>query len=79
MGALHTIVTASSIPIVPAQAGGAFLLGLLLFVIFAIVLPYWVYTDAKSKGSDNALLWAIIVFLAPLLGLVLYLLLGDDY
>lgn len=81
MAALQAITTASSLPTVPAQAIGAagFLLFFVLFVLFAVVLPFWVYQDAKAKGSDSAVLWALIVFLAPLLGLVLYLMLGDDY
>jgi hypothetical protein len=71
---------ASSVPTLPAQAvGGLFFVFFLLFLVFAIAIPLWVYSDAKSKGSDNAVLWALIVFLAPLLGLVLYLLIGDDY
>lgn len=74
-------IAQSALPAIPAQAIGAvgFLFFLVFFVLFAIVLPYWVYTDAKSKGSDSAVLWAIIVFLAPILGLVLYLLIGDEY
>lgn len=81
MAALHaTVATANGPPIVPAQeAAGFFLVFVLFFLVFAVALPLWVYSDAKSKGSDNAVLWALMVFLAPLLGLVLYLLLGDDY
>lgn len=55
------------------------LLFLLLFLVFGVLLPYWVYRDAEAKGSDNAVLWALVVFFAPLLGLVLYLILGDEY
>jgi hypothetical protein len=80
MTALQAVAATSGLPTVPAQAGaGFFLLFALFFLIFSVVLPLWVYSDAKSKGSDNAVLWALIVFLAPLLGLGLYLLIGDDY
>lgn len=38
----------------------------------------WTYLDAKQHSEHPAFLWAIVVFLAPLLGLVLYVLLGRD-
>jgi hypothetical protein len=34
--------------------------------------------DAKTNSSHPAFLWAIVIFLAPLLGIVLYVLLGRD-
>jgi len=37
-----------------------------------------VYTDAKSHSSQPAVLWALVALLAPLLGLVLYWLLGRN-
>lgn len=66
--------------IVPLQSGGAafvFLFGILAFVV-SIALVFWTYSDAQSNSSHPAFLWAIVVFLAPLLGIVLYLLLGRD-
>ena len=60
-------------------AAGAFvlLLGILMFVV-AIAMIVWTYTDAQKNSSHPAFLWAIVVFFAPLLGIVLYLLLGRD-
>ena len=59
------------------QGGGAVagLFGLLLLLAH-IALIYWTYTDAQSNSDQPAFLWAIVVFLAPLLGFVLYFLLG---
>lgn len=64
---------------VPLQAEGAF--GLLFFILTAAVvlgLVYWTYTDAKTNSDQPAWLWALVVFLAPLLGILLYVLLGRD-
>lgn len=60
-----------------ALQGGAVagMVGLLL-LLAQIALIYWTYTDAKANSDQPAFLWAIVVFLAPLLGLVLYFLLG---
>lgn len=33
----------------------------LIFLIIPFVLAYWVYTDAESRGDDNAALWAVAV------------------
>jgi len=61
------------------QAVGAVstLLSLLGLAVY-IAIIYWVYTDAKSHSSQPALLWALVAFLAPLLGLLLYWLLGRN-
>lgn len=59
------------------SGGGAALLTLLVFVgIVALVV--WTYSDAQKHSSHPPVLWAIVVFLAPLLGIVLYLILGRD-
>ncbi|EMA46467.1 PLDc N-terminal domain-containing protein [Halobiforma nitratireducens] len=61
---------------VAAAAGG---IGLLLFVAFTIAylaLVAWTYADAQQNSEHPAFLWTIVVFLAPILGLVLYLILG---
>lgn len=61
------------------QAAGAiaFLFGLVgLIVHLAIIV--WVYSDAQSRSDQPAFLWAIVALLAPLLGIVLYLILGRD-
>jgi len=53
------------------------LFGLLLFAV-GIALIFWTYNDAQRNSSHPAFLWAIVVFFAPFLGLVLYFLLGRD-
>ncbi|WP_336133855.1 PLDc N-terminal domain-containing protein [Natronomonas amylolytica] len=58
--------------------GGAVLLIWLLFMVLFLAMVVWTYSDAKQNSSHPAFLWAIVVFLAPLLGIVLYLLLGRD-
>lgn len=58
-------------------AGAAVLFGLLMFLV-GIALIVWTYRDAQRNSSHPAFLWAIVVFLAPLLGIVLYLILGRD-
>lgn len=58
-------------------AGMAMFFGLVMLVV-TIALILWTYSDAKKHSSHPAFLWAIVVFLAPLLGIVLYLLLGRD-
>ncbi|MGZ0747142.1 PLDc N-terminal domain-containing protein [Haloparvum sp. AD34] len=60
-----------------AAAGFGLLVALLLFAAH-IALIFWTYSDAQKNSSHPAFLWAIVVFLAPLLGIVLYLLLGQD-
>lgn len=64
---------------VPAQTGGW--IGGMLFLIVAllalhIILIWWVYVDAQQNSDHPPFLWALVIFFAPLLGLILYLLLG---
>lgn len=63
------------------QSGGAgaaaLLIGVLTFLV-TIAMVVWTYSDAETNSSHPAFLWAVVVFLAPLLGLVLYFLLGRD-
>ena len=65
------------IPTVPLQAGIAGFIALIFFALF-IYIVFWVYTDAKQNSEHPAFLWAIVVFLAPLLDLVLYVPLGRN-
>ena len=59
----------------PLQAGGAGILyGLALLVHIGIII--WTYSDASANSDQPAFLWAVVVLLAPLLGILLYLLLG---
>lgn len=63
--------------IVLQGAGGAFLLFFLFLVLF-LALVVWTYTDAEKNSSHPSFLWALVVFLAPILGIILYLILGRD-
>lgn len=51
--------------------GGSGLLsiGAIVFVI-AAVLTYWVHKDARERGRDNALIWALGIGLLTLLTLL---------
>jgi hypothetical protein len=51
---------------------------LLLVIVVTIAMVVWTYLDAQKNSTHPAFLWAIVVFLAPLLGFVLYFLLGRD-
>ena len=64
------------IPTIPLQTAGAVLFIGLIFFLIGLLLTYWVYQDAQKNSQHSAFLWALVVFLAPLLGLVLYFLLG---
>lgn len=55
-------------------AGFAFL----LFLVMAIVLPIWVYSDAQQNSPHSAALWALVTFFGGILGLLLYVILGRD-
>ena len=58
--------------------GGVVVLFGLLMVLVALGLVVWTYKDAQRNSDHPAFLWAVVVFLAPLLGIVLYLLLGRN-
>ncbi|ELZ94705.1 MULTISPECIES: PLDc N-terminal domain-containing protein [Haloferax] len=60
-----------------SRGAGAFVIGLLFFLLF-LGMVVWTYRDAKRNSSHPAFLWAVVVFLAPLLGLVLYFILGRN-
>jgi hypothetical protein len=64
---------------IPLQSGaGAAVIIWLLFMILFLAMVVWTYSDAQQNSSHPAFLWAVVVFLAPLLGIVLYLILGRD-
>jgi len=44
-----------------------FVLSLLTFVV-QIALVIWTYSDATDNSSYSAILWAIVVLFAPLIG-----------
>ncbi|WP_318567851.1 PLDc N-terminal domain-containing protein [Salinigranum marinum] len=47
----------------------------LYFLVAHVVLPAWVYLDARSAGDDYAVAWTVVSFLVPLVGALVYLLL----
>jgi lipid-A-disaccharide synthase-like uncharacterized protein len=47
-------------------------------LIVQIAIIVWIYSDAKQRSDQPAFLWAIVAFLAPLLGLVLYFIIGRN-
>ena len=65
--------------LVPLQGGplGPLLFGL-LSLLALVAAVYWTYTDAKTNSDQPAWLWALVVLVAPLLGILLYVLLGRD-
>ncbi|WP_049915375.1 PLDc N-terminal domain-containing protein [Haloferax mucosum] len=65
------------LPRVLLQSGGG---GALFFIILILLLGMviWTYSDARRNSTHPAFLWAVVVFLAPLLGIVLYILLGRN-
>ncbi len=68
----------STLPLQGAAASGiAFLFGLLMFVVY-IAIIVWTYNDAQQRSDHPAFLWALVVFFAPFLGLVLYWILGRN-
>ena len=78
---------AGALGVVPAgaaaQSGGDSTFGLLLccyglILLVQVALIYWVYSDARDRGNDKAGLWALLVFLTPIIGLLIYLLVGRD-
>ena len=68
----------SSILLQSGGAGAFVLLFAILVFVVTLAMVVWTYTDAQRNSSHPAFLWAIVVFLAPLLGIVLYVLLGRD-
>ncbi|WP_227353345.1 PLDc N-terminal domain-containing protein [Haladaptatus salinisoli] len=55
---------------------GLLLLFALLFFALAIILPFWVYSDAQKNSPHSPVLWALVVFFGGLLGLLLYFIIG---
>jgi hypothetical protein len=49
----------------------------LLFLIIWIFVIIWVYRDAERRGM-NGVLWALLVFIGNLVGLLIYLILRSD-
>lgn len=54
--------------------------GVLTFVVIPVVifilqiaLLIWVVRDSKARSMDNPVVWMIVVFLVPLIGIVVYM------
>lgn len=63
------------------QSGGGAAVALLVWLLtlaLLIAAVVWTYSDAQRNSTHPAFLWAIVVFFAPLVGLVLYLILGRN-
>ena len=46
-----------------------FLVGLVVFLA-SLAAAYWVYTDAKNRGSENAAIWGVLTLLGFFTGFV---------
>ena len=49
----------------------------LFFLILWILVIVWVYRDAEKKGM-NGILWALLVFIGNLIGLIIYLIVRSN-
>ena len=52
-----------------------FIVGLILVIglvafVAGLAATYWVYSDAKQRGNDNAVLWGVLTLLGFFIGLV---------
>jgi phosphotransferase system glucose/maltose/N-acetylglucosamine-specific IIC component len=65
---------------IPLQFGIGALVSVfsLLSLIVHGAMILWTYSDAGENSSHPAVLWAIVVLFAPLIGFVLYFLIGRD-
>ena len=72
----YNMVSASSY--YDSYSSGLFWYPLIIIVIIVVVyviyilIAYWVYKDAKKRG-ENGILWALIVFFAGLLGILIWI------
>lgn len=53
------------------------ILSLFLFILWIVVIV-WVYRDAERRGM-NGVLWALVVFIGNLIGLLVYLIVRTEY
>ena len=58
-----------------AAAGIALLISL-VFLVVHLAMIAWTYSDAQTRSEHPPVLWALVVFFAPILGLLLYLIIG---
>ncbi len=60
----------------PRDASSFLFVASLLFLWF--LLPSWVYLDAKGRGMESPVRWAILAFISLFIGLAVYLLLRPE-
>lgn len=65
-------------PTILLQSAAPLFVVFLLMTVVALGLVVWTWLDAEKNSDHPAFLWAVVVFLAPILGIVLYLLLGRN-
>ena len=52
------------------------LLGFALYFLTAhVILPAWVYLDARTQENGSAVAWTVVTFFVPFVGALVYLLL----
>ena len=67
------------LPIQMGIAAGISLIVGLLTLLAHVAMIAWTYRDAARRSSHPAFLWALVVFFAPLLGIILYLVFGRNW
>jgi uncharacterized membrane protein YhaH (DUF805 family) len=65
-------------PLLQGAAAGIALLISLVFLVVHLAMIVWTYSDAESRSDHPPILWALVVFFAPILGLLLYLIIGRN-
>ncbi|WP_283404207.1 PLDc N-terminal domain-containing protein [Halorubrum sp. DM2] len=48
-----------------------------LWIVF-LLAAIWTYFDAQKNSGHPAILWALVVFIAPILGIILYFVIGRN-
>gem|GEM_PF-336185 len=71
-------VSPRMLPIQMGIAAGISLIVGLLTLLAHVAMIAWTYRDAARRSSHPAFLWALVVFFAPLLGIILYLVFGRN-
>ena len=67
----------STIVLQSGPGGFGSLFGILMLLLL-VGLVIWTYSDAQANSSQPAILWAVVVLIAPLLGFILYVILGRN-
>ena len=76
MSAAALVPAGMSPLLLQGAAAGIALLISLLFLVVHLAMIVWTYSDAQSRSDHPPILWALVVFFAPLLGILLYLIIG---